>query len=172
MVRRENIPTLPAFDCSVVGIYPHGLRLIGPSRECEVSIQTLGNWHSEYAVRMYREWTVYSSGSMCGALTNTHARRTNQTQEARVYSHDGPIKHREHGLAQPARLAQAGENIRTLPASDWSVVRIYLRVLRLIGRRRLATHSPHNSSVASAAQLSGRVDDRSFFPAVRKKNMF
>eukprot|EP00959_Pyramimonas_sp_CCMP1952_P196003 4098317-Pyramimonas_sp.AAC.1 len=30
-------------------------------------------------------------------------------------------------------LLAAGENIRALPASDWSVVRIYPRFLRLIG---------------------------------------
>eukprot|EP00959_Pyramimonas_sp_CCMP1952_P086183 1802578-Pyramimonas_sp.AAC.2 len=34
------------------------------------------------------------------------------------------------------RVAEAGENIPALPAPDWSVVRIYLRFLRLIGRMR------------------------------------
>eukprot|EP00959_Pyramimonas_sp_CCMP1952_P090587 1896441-Pyramimonas_sp.AAC.1 len=41
------------------------------------------------------------------------------------------------GAAVPARLRDGrhrrGENIPTLPASDWSVVGIYPRFLRLIG---------------------------------------
>eukprot|EP00976_Prorocentrum_cordatum_P008495 169637-Prorocentrum_minimum.AAC.1 len=31
LVHRENIPTLPAYDWSVVRIYPRFLRMIGPS---------------------------------------------------------------------------------------------------------------------------------------------
>eukprot|EP00959_Pyramimonas_sp_CCMP1952_P095601 1998511-Pyramimonas_sp.AAC.1 len=31
LVHRENIPALPASDWSIVRIYPHFLRLIGPS---------------------------------------------------------------------------------------------------------------------------------------------
>eukprot|EP00959_Pyramimonas_sp_CCMP1952_P371902 7787849-Pyramimonas_sp.AAC.1 len=56
------------------------------------------------------------------------------------------------------------ENIPTLPASDWSTVRIYLRFLRLIGQSHNETARAQRnvSDERSASRESCRITCRNF----------
>eukprot|EP00959_Pyramimonas_sp_CCMP1952_P025207 528749-Pyramimonas_sp.AAC.1 len=75
------MPTLPASDWSAVRIYPRFLRLIGRKARLERS-------HHELSIRD-RCFVQRHSPDRCLL--------TNRTQEARVYSHGGPIRRMKRG---------------------------------------------------------------------------
>eukprot|EP00976_Prorocentrum_cordatum_P080909 1184172-Prorocentrum_minimum.AAC.1 len=71
------------------------------------------------------------------------SRRTNQTQKAQAYSHDGPIRHRKRRhILTTGMVNRRGQNreamkdslcnMPALPVSDCSSVRICLRFMCLI----------------------------------------